>query len=85
MVAKKAKSVYRTDQREMSVFIYADSEGHTRAVVTWRECLAGEETKREWEVKRVRWPGAINTKEHALWCLVQLAKSFTVVRNPGEE
>lgn len=85
MAASKPKAVYRQDQRELSVFIYVDSEGHTRACITWRECAAGEATKREHELKRVRWPGAINTKEHALWCLVQLAKGLTVVDNPGAQ
>jgi hypothetical protein len=81
VVAKKVKPPYRHDQRELSLLVYATRDGRTRAVMVWRECLAGEDSKREWELGRWEWPAPVSTKEHALWCVVQIAKGLTVTRN----
>jgi hypothetical protein len=73
-MAAKPKLAWQTDQRELSLHVYAASDGRTRLRVEWRECQAGEVNKREWEVLRMEWPGAINTRQHAIWCLTQAAR-----------
>lgn len=82
MATSKPKTTFHRDQRIMTLTVYADAKGHTTAVVVWKEALAGEERYREREVARFIWPSPINQAEHALWCLVQVAKRLTVTRDP---
>lgn len=74
MPPSKPKLAYRTDQRELSVLIYASPRGGTQATVFWRECQAGEEKKREAIITRWRWPAAINTRQDAIACLIRIAE-----------
>ena len=74
MASSKPKLVYRTDQRELSVLIYANSRGGTEGRVFWRECQAGEERKREASVLRWRWAGTINVRGEALACLKRIVE-----------
>lgn len=74
MASSKPKLAYRTDQREMSVLIYADGRGATKCTVFWRECQAGEERKREAVVARWQWPKPINTRAQAIACLIRMAE-----------
>jgi hypothetical protein len=84
MAKSQPKAVYTRDQRILTLVIYADAQGHTSAVLDWKEALAGEQAYRRRELKRMVWPSPINQPEHALWCLVQIAKRLTVTRDPKE-
>lgn len=74
MAPSKVKATYTRDQRELSLLVYADAKGHTSAVLSWRYCQAGDERKVEAELGRWEWPGAINERRHAIWCLIWIAK-----------
>jgi hypothetical protein len=81
VATSKPKTTFNRDQRILTLTVYADAKGHTTAVVAWKEALAGEDRYRESELARFIWPSPINQAEHALWCLVQIAKRLTVTRS----
>lgn len=74
MATSKPKLTYRTNQREMSVLVYAAPRGGTKLTVFWRECQAGEEKKREAVVMRWAWPRPINTRADAIACLIRMVE-----------
>jgi hypothetical protein len=84
MASSKLKPVFTRDQRVLTLVVYADSKGHTTCTVDWKEALAGESVYRQRNLHRAEWPAPINQAEHALWCLVQVAKQLTVTRRPDK-
>jgi hypothetical protein len=84
MASSKPKLAYRTDQRELSILIYASSRGGTEGRVFWRECQAGEDRKREASLLRWRWPGTINSRGEALACLKRIVQLLEDQDEPME-
>lgn len=74
MAPSRPRAAYTSDQRQMSVVVYASSRGGTRLTVTWAECQAGEEKKREATVLRWQWPASINTRADAIACLIRMVE-----------
>lgn len=76
MAASKPKAAYATDQRNLSVALWANSKGGTDYSVTWRHCLAGEETLREVTLVKGHWPATLNEWEQTDRALLWLANAL---------
>lgn len=76
MAASKPKSVYASDQRQLSVLVAASRTGGTTYTVVWRECLAGEERMRESVLLKGRWTATLNTPAEGIRALVWIARAM---------
>jgi len=76
VVAKRPRAAYNTDQRNLSVSLWASSKGGTDYAVTWRHCLAGEETLREVTLIKGHWSSTLNEWEQCDRALLALANQL---------
>ncbi len=77
MAASKPKAVYSWDQRNLIVSFWATRDGGTSYSVTWRHCLAGEETLREVVLLKGRWKAHLEHPSQAIRALIWVAKRMS--------
>lgn len=76
MARGAAKAVYTSDQRNLVVSFWALRTGGTSYSVTWRHCLAGEETLREVVLLKGTWKATLHSPWQAIRALVWVARAM---------
>ena len=77
MSKSQPKAAYPSDQRNLSVSLWACRTGGTSYLVTWRHCQAGEDALREVVLLKGHWPNTLNRPWQGIRALVSVAKALS--------